>query len=236
MVSTKQVPSEPIAIIGSGCRLPGKSSSPSKLWDLLKQPTDQLKKVDRFNIDSFYNRDGHHHGAANVRHSYLLDEDFRLFDPGFFGIKPVEAESIDPLQRLVLETVYESLENAGQPLERLQGSNTAFYVGIMAADYQDLLLRDIENLPTYFGTGTSRSIIANRVSYVFDWHGPSMTIDTACSSSMLALHHAVQTLRRGESSVAVAAGGNLILGPGACCQCCLTLVICILRALTRALY
>ncbi|KAM0276945.1 hypothetical protein ACHAQH_006230 [Verticillium albo-atrum] len=204
---------EPIAIVGSGCRLPGGSSSPSKLWELLKNPRDLLKKVDRFNADGFYNKDGHHHGATNVRHSYLLDEDFRLFDPGFFGIKPVEAESIDPLQRLVLETVYESLENAGLAMGDLQGSDTAFYVGIMAADYQDLLLRDIENLPTYFGTGTSRSIIANRVSYVFDWHGPSMTIDTACSSSMLALHQAVQTLRSGGSDVAVAAGGNLILGP-----------------------
>lgn len=205
---------EPIAIIGSGCRLPGSSSSPSKLWDLLSKPRDVIRKVDRFNIDGFYNKDPNHHGATNVRHSYLLDEDIRLFDPGFFGIKPVEAEAIDPLQRLVLETVYESLENGGLPLEGLQGSDTAFYVGIMAADFQDLQLRDIENLATYFGTGTSRSIIANRVSYAFDWHGPSMTIDTACSSSMLALHHAVQTLRRGESSVAVAAVGNLILGPG----------------------
>jgi len=205
---------EPIAIIGSGCRLPGEANSPSKLWELLEKPRDLLKKIDRFNTDGFYHPDGSYHGAANVRHSYFLDEDYRLFDTGFFGIKPVEAESIDPLQRLLLETVYESLENAGIPLESLHGSDTAFYAGIMATDYWDTLMRDFDTIPQYFATATHRSIIANRVSYCFDWHGPSMTIDTACSSSMLALHSAVQSLRTGESQVAVAAGGNLILGPG----------------------
>ncbi|KAK4098329.1 hypothetical protein N658DRAFT_509667 [Parathielavia hyrcaniae] len=204
---------EPIAVIGSGCRLPGGASSPSKLWELLQEPRDLLKKIDRFDADAFYHPDGRHHGTANVRHAHLLDQDFRLFDPGFFGIKPVEAEAIDPLQRLLLETVYESLENAGIPMERLQGSDTAFYAGVMASDYTDLLLRDVDTIPQYFATATARSIISNRVSYVFDWHGPSMTVDTACSSSMLALHGAVTSLRTGESQVAVAAGGNLILGP-----------------------
>lgn len=206
---------EPIAIIGSGCRLPGGASSPSKLWDLLREPRDVLKKIDRFDTDGFFHPDGRHHGTANVQHAHLLDEDFRLFDPGFFGIKPVEAESIDPLQRLLVETVYESLENAGLPIERLHGSDTAFYAGVMATDYTDLLMRDVDTIPQYFATATARSIISNRVSYIFDWHGPSMTIDTACSSSMLALHGAVTSLRTGESRVAVAAGGNLILGPGA---------------------
>ena len=205
---------EPIAIIGSGCRLPGGACSPSKLWELLRNPRDLLRKIDRFDTDGFYHPDGRHHGTANVQHAHLLDEDFRLFDAGFFGIKPVEAESIDPLQRLLLETVYESLENAGIPLERLQGSDTAFYAGVMATDYTDILMRDVDTIPQYFATATARSIISNRVSYVFDWHGPSMTIDTACSSSMLALHGAVTSLRTGESKVAVAAGGNLILGPG----------------------
>ncbi|KAK0664508.1 hypothetical protein QBC41DRAFT_380647 [Cercophora samala] len=204
---------EPIAIIGSGCRLPGGASSPSKLWELLRNPRDLLRKIDRFDADGFYHPDGRHHGTANVQHAHLLDEDFRLFDAGFFGIKPVEAESIDPLQRLLLETVYESLENAGIPLERLQGSDTAFYAGVMATDYTDILMRDVDTIPQYFATATARSIISNRVSYVFDWHGPSMTIDTACSSSMLALHGAITSLRTGESKVAVAAGGNLILGP-----------------------
>lgn len=207
---------EPIAIIGSGCRLPGGASSPSKLWDILRKPRDLLRKIDidRFNTNGFYHPDGRHHGTSNVQHAYLLEEDFRLFDAGFFGIKPIEAESIDPQQRLLLETVYESLENAGLPLERLRGSDTAFYAGVMAADYTDTLTRDVDTFPQYFGTATARSILSNRVSYTFDWHGPSMTIDTACSSSMVALHLAVTSLRMGESKVAVAAGCNLILGPG----------------------
>ncbi|KAL8754763.1 MAG: hypothetical protein Q9184_005009, partial [Pyrenodesmia sp. 2 TL-2023] len=204
---------EPIAIIGSRYRLPGESSTPSKLWQLLRDPRDILKKIDRFNVDGFYYPDGHYYGTANVKHAYLLDEDFRLFDPGFFGIKPVKAESIDPVQRFLLETVYKSLENAGLPIESLQGSDTAFYAGVMATDYTDILMRDVDTIPQYFATATARSILSNRISYVFNWHGPSMTINTACSSSMLALHRAVQSLRSGESKVAVAAGDNLILGP-----------------------
>ncbi|KAM7189008.1 hypothetical protein V8F20_010311 [Naviculisporaceae sp. PSN 640] len=193
---------EPIAIIGSGCRLPGGASSPSKLWDILRKPRDLLRKIDidRFNTNGFYHPDGRHHGTSNVQHAYLLEETFA-------------SSMLASLQRLLLETVYESLENAGIPLERLRGSDTAFYAGVMATDYTDTLTRDVDTFPQYFGTATARSILSNRVSYTFDWHGPSMTIDTACSSSMVALHLAVTSLRMGESKVAVAAGCNLILGP-----------------------
>ena len=208
---------EPIAIIGSGCRFPGEACTPSKLWQLLRQPYDVSRKIDRFNYKGFYHPDGAHHGTTNVQESYLLAEDHRVFDAHFFNIKPVEADAIDPMQRILLETVYESLENAGQTIQGLQGSDTAFYVGVMSVDYIEQLLRDLDALPTYFATGTSRAIVSNRVSYFFDWHGPSMTIDTACSSSLIALHQAVQTLRSRESRVAVAAGADLILGPGKCC-------------------
>ncbi|PYH42430.1 PKS-NRPS hybrid synthetase psoA [Aspergillus saccharolyticus JOP 1030-1] len=192
---------EPIAIIGSGCRFP--------------EPRDVQAQIPaaRFNPDGFYHPENTHHGTSNVRHSYLLSEDHRLFDAQFFGIKPVEAHSIDPQQRLLLETVYESLEAAGISIEQLQGSSTAVYVGLMGADYADLLGRDTSFFPTYFATGTARSIISNRISYFFDWRGPSMTIDTACSSSLIAVHQAVQVLRSGESRVAIAAGANLLLGP-----------------------
>ncbi|KAF2874833.1 polyketide synthase [Massariosphaeria phaeospora] len=206
---------EPIAIIGSGCRFPGSSNSPSRLWDLLKQPRDVLSTipVDRFNTNGVYHPDGMRHGATNVRSSYLLAEDHRLFDAGFFKIKPVEAQAVDPQQRLLMETVYEALENAGLSMESLRGSDTAVFVGLMANEYADMLSNDIDHLPTYFATATAASIMSNRVNYFFDWHGPSMTIDTACSSSLVAVHQAVQTLRNGESKVAVAAGANLILGP-----------------------
>ncbi|KAJ5683579.1 hypothetical protein N7462_006744 [Penicillium macrosclerotiorum] len=215
MASDIKACSEPIAIIGSACRFPGDAISPSKLWELLKEPRDVLQEIpdSRFNPHAFYHPDGSHHGTTNVRHSYLLSDDHRLFDAQFFGTKPVEANSIDPQQRLLLEIVYESLESAGIPMEHLQGSNTGIFVGLMTNDYADLLGRDIQNFPTYFASGTARSILSNRVSYFFDWHGPSMTIDTACSSSLVALHQAVQSLRNGESLVAIAAGTNLLLGP-----------------------
>ncbi|KAI0109876.1 putative hybrid NRPS/PKS enzyme [Daldinia grandis] len=206
---------EPIAIVGTGCRFPGQCDSPSKLWELLREPRDLLKEIpeDRFSVDAFYHPHNYHHGASNVRHSYFLEEDLRHFDAQFFGIKPVEAKSIDPQQRLLLETVYEGLEAAGLSVTQLRGSDTAVYVGVMSADFTDMTSRDIDTFPTYFATGTARSILSNRLSYFFDWRGPSMTIDTACSSSLVAMHQAVQVLRAGESSVAVVAGSNLILGP-----------------------
>ena len=206
---------EPIAIIGSGCRFPGEASSPSKLWDLLHEPRDLLREIpaDRFSAKGFYHRNGLHHGNSNVQHGYFLSEDFRHFDAKFFGIKGVEANAIDPQQRILLETVYEGVEAAGLRVDSLRGSNTAVYVGLMCGDYEALLLRDLDTIPTYHATGIARSVMANRVSYFFDWHGPSMTIDTACSSSLVAVHQAVQSLRSGESRTAIAAGSNLILGP-----------------------
>ncbi|OQD84967.1 hypothetical protein PENANT_c011G03847 [Penicillium antarcticum] len=215
MTGDREQTREPIAIVGSACRFPGDATSPSKLWDLLKDPRDVLTEIpeSRFSTKAFYHPDGLHHGTTNVRHSYLLSDDHRLFDAQFFGTKPVEANSIDPQHRLLLETVYEGLEAAGIPMEDLQGSNTAVYVGLMTNDYADMLGRDVQSFPTYFASGTARSILSNRVSYFFDWRGPSMTIDTACSSSLIALHQAVQSLRSGESNVAIAAGTNLLLGP-----------------------
>ncbi|KAL7928326.1 putative PKS-NRPS protein [Trichoderma chlorosporum] len=209
------MPAEPIAIIGSGCRFPGGATTPSKLWDLLRSPPDLKKEIpkERFNVDRYYHPDNSHHGTSNVRHSYFLEDDFKAFDAGFFGIKGVEALAMDPQQRLLLETVYESLESAGLPMENLQGSDTGVFVGNMSVDYTEILSQDIDSTPTYFASGTARSILSNRISYFFDWHGPSITIDTACSSSLIALHQAVQSLRAGEIPLAIAAGANLLLGP-----------------------
>ena len=207
---------QPIAVVGSACRFPGGSTSPSSLWELLQSPRDVSEEIpkDRFDIHGYYHPDGAHHGTCNVRRSYLLKEDVRTFDATFFSISPNEADSIDPQQRLLMETVYEALEAGGQPVEALRGTDTAVYVGVMGGDYHDLLMRDTNSLPIYFATGTSRAVLSNRISYFFDWHGPSMTIDTACSSSLIAVHQGVQSLRTGESRVAVACGATLILGPG----------------------
>lgn len=208
-------PNEPIAIVGSGCRFPGKANSPSKLWDLLRTPHNLSKKVPetRFNPDGFYHSNGEHHGATNVDKGYFLEEDPRLFDSVFFNITPREAEAIDPQQRILLETVYEAMESSGLTLRGLQGSRTSVYVGLMLADYTDTQTRDSESFSRYMDTGISRSLISNRLSYFFDWKGPSMTVDTACSSSLTAVHLAVQSLRSGESEIACAAGANLLLGP-----------------------
>ncbi|KAI0518349.1 hypothetical protein F5B22DRAFT_635407 [Xylaria bambusicola] len=208
---------EPIAIVGSACRFPGGANSPSALWKLLESPRDLCQEVpkDRFDTARFYHPDGSHHGTANVRQSYFLDEDIKLFDAAFFNISPNEADSIDPQQRLLLETVYEALERGGHTLDSLRGSDTAVYTGTMSVDYADTGIRDLDTIPKYFATtcGTNRAIISNRVSYVFDWHGPSMTIDTACSSSLIAVHQGVTALRTGESRVAVACGTQAILNP-----------------------
>ena len=120
---------------------------------------------------------------------------------------------MDPQHRKLLETVYEAIESAGLKIEELRGSDTGVYAGVMCGDYEAMLLRDLDNAPTYFAVGTSRAILSNRISYFFDWHGASMTLDTACSSSLVAVHMAVQALRAGDSRMAVACGSNLILGP-----------------------
>ncbi|ORY71799.1 putative hybrid NRPS/PKS enzyme [Pseudomassariella vexata] len=214
----KHPPKEPIAIIGSGCRFPGDSTSPSKLWELLRSPRDLTKTVpseSRFNADGFYHPNGERHGAINVTKSYFIEEDPRLFDCGFFSIAPREAEAIDPQQRLLLEVVYEAMENAGLTLQGLKGSQTSAYVGAMSADYTDTQTRDVENMSQYMITGTSRALLSNRLSYFFDWHGPSISVDTACSSSLAAVHLGVQSLRNGECTTSCVAGSNLILGPDA---------------------
>jgi acyl transferase domain-containing protein len=206
---------EPIAIIGSACRFPGGATSPAALWELLQNPRDVLQKIspDRFNPTSFYHQNADHHGTTNVEHAYLLSEDPCEFDPSFFNITPREAEALDPQQRGLLEVTYEGIESAGYGIEKLRGSDTSVFVGSMTTDYYDIQMRDISTVPQYLATGTARSILSNRLSYFFDWKGPSMTIDTACSSSLVAVHYAVQSLRNGESSVAIAAGTNLIFGP-----------------------
>lgn len=145
--------------------------------------------------------------------AYLLTDDPWTFDNEFFNISAKEAESMDPQQRTTLEIVYEAIECAGYSLSQLKGSSTSVFVGQMSDDYRDLTLRDVDCHPQYTGTGVARSILANRVSYAFDWKGPSVNIDTACSSSLVALNLAVQSLRSGESEMAVVIGVNSILGP-----------------------
>jgi len=205
--------STPIAIVGSACRFPGESSTPSKLFDLLRQPRDVRREFNPeiFNLQRFYDSNPDAPGSTNVKNQgYLLAEDTRVFDASFFNISPYEAETMDPQLRVMLEVVYEAFESAGYTLDQMRGSKTSVHVGVMASDYYDIQTRDPETMSTYAGTGVARSILSNRISYTFDLHGPSVTLDTACSSSLVALHQAVQGLQSGDATCAVVGGVNLI--------------------------
>lgn len=206
---------EPIAIVGSSCRFAGGATSPSKLWDILANPTDLSRRIpsDRFNIDAFFHPDGEYHGTTDSSKAYFLAQDPRVFDAAFFNITPKEAEAIDPQQRMLLEIVYEALEASGYTLQQYSGEKVAVFAGLMTGDYDTLAQRDEINTSQYYATGNARSIVANRVSYFFNFRGPSMTIDTACSASLVALHQAVLSLRSGECGMACVTGANLILTP-----------------------
>jgi len=208
-------PDEPIAIIGSSCRFAGQTESPSQLWDLLCQAPDLSRKVppERFNVEAFYHEDAEYHGTTNSAKAYWLDLDPKLFDAGFFNITPREAEAMDPQQRLLLEVVYESMECAGIPLMKYSGADVGVFAGCMTQDYETLSGRDELTASQYFPTGNSRALMSNRISYFFNFHGPSMTIDTACSSSLVAMHQAVLSLRAGDCAMACVAGANLMLAP-----------------------
>lgn len=208
---------EPIAIIGIGCRFPGNGNTPSALWDVLREPKDLLTKIpeDRFNVDGYYHENGSFGGHANVTSSYLLEGKgfHRKFDAQFFGISPAEAHALDPQVRLLLETIYEAIEDSGHTLDQLQGSDTAVYAGVLMHDYEHIMSRDPQFMNRYHATGITQSLVANRISYCFNWNGPSMILDTACSASLYAVHLAIQQLRSGASSLAVATGCNLMLDP-----------------------
>ncbi|PWY66913.1 ketoacyl-synt-domain-containing protein [Aspergillus eucalypticola CBS 122712] len=152
-------------------------------------------------------------GMIVAPEAYFLQEDIRTFDAPFFKISPPEAATMDPQQRLLMEVVYESLERAGLPLQHLQGSSTGVYCGSMSNYYQFLTGADSNMLRPFSLIGTTPSILANRISYFFDWHGPSFVLDTACSSSLVALHLAAEALHNGDCSLAVVVGSNLILSP-----------------------
>ncbi|KAB8257378.1 hypothetical protein BDV32DRAFT_140451 [Aspergillus pseudonomiae] len=205
----------PIAIVGVGFRGPGSASNVKQLWTMILEGREAWSPIpkSRWNNDVFYHPDHSRHGTINVEGGHFLAEDVTLFDAPFFNMTSDEAAAMDPQQRLLLEVTYEGFENAGIPMARIMGSSTACFVGCFNADYTDLLLRDPDCIPMYQCTnsGQSRAMTANRVSYFFDMKGPSVTVDTACSGSLTALHLACQSLRTGDASMAVAAGVNVIL-------------------------
>ena len=205
---------EPIAVIGVGCRFPGGVQGPDMLWDFMVDGRTGVVEVPQGRWDRF--SDGSPENAAalagTTRWGGFLD-DVAAFDAEFFEIAAGEADKMDPQQRLLLEVTHEALEHAGIAPQSLRHTQTGVFAGACLAEYGYLAASDLSAVDPWSGTGSALSIIANRLSYVFDLRGPSVTVDTACSSSLVAVHLACQSLRSGESDVALAGGVNVLLSP-----------------------
>lgn len=207
--------SEPIAIIGMGCRFPGGADDPDAFWSLLANGVDAIREVpaERWSIDEFFDTDPDALGTMSTRWGGFLDG-VDQFDARFFRISPREAISMDPQQRLLLEVSWAALEHAAIDPTRLSGSETGVFVGLTTLDYAKVIYRDdVAQLDTYCATGNVANVASGRLSYFYGFRGPSLTVDTACSSSLVAIHLACQSLRNGESTLALAAGVNLMLAP-----------------------
>nr|WBO80941.1 acyltransferase domain-containing protein [Streptomyces sp. SBE_14.2] len=196
---------EPIAIVGIGCRLPGGVNGPQDFWQLLDERRDASGPVPagRWDASAFE--------GVPARGSFLDSVDG--FDNSFFRISPREARTMDPQQRLFLEVAWEALEDAGVRADKLSGTRTGVFVGLNTTDYQQLVTRRESDVDLYYGTGNSFSATAGRISYFLGLRGPSIAVDTACSSSLTAVHLACQSLRAGESGVALAGGVNVMATP-----------------------
>lgn len=205
----------PIAIIGIGCRFPGGADTPERYWDLLRNGVDAIAEVptDRWDIDAYYDPDPDAPGKMSTRFGGFLG-DVDRFDPYFFGISPREAQRMDPQQRLLLEVAWEALEHAGVSADTLNEARASVFVGMSAGDYFQVMHdAGLDSFDAYTASGTAHSIASGRLSYILGARGPSLSIDTACSSSLVAIHQAIQSLRRGETDIALAGGVNLILRP-----------------------
>ncbi|KAJ9316634.1 hypothetical protein DTO271D3_3141 [Paecilomyces variotii] len=209
MASSAQTP---IAIIGMACRFAGGATNPSKLWELCTTGKDGWSPIPsrRFDADAWYHPDPQRAGKTHVKGAYFLDEDISLFDAGFFRVSENIARVMDPQLRLVLEVVYESMDDAGIPLGKFAGSNTSVFTGCFSKDYHEILARDPELVAqTAFGTGTA--MLANRISHFYDLRGPSMPLDTGCSAGLVALHQGCRSIWSGESDTSIIGGSNLLL-------------------------
>jgi phthiocerol/phenolphthiocerol synthesis type-I polyketide synthase A len=205
---------EPIAVIGVGCRFPGGVQGPDALWEFLVEGNCGIGKVPQGRWDRFLDGSAEDSAAlaTTTRCGGFLD-DVAAFDAEFFEIPAGEADKMDPQQRLLLEVTSEALEHAGIAPQSLRHTQTGVFAGACLGEYGYLAASDLSAVDAWSGTGGAMSIIANRLSYFYDFRGPSVTVDTACSSSLVAMHLACQSLRSGESDTALAAGVNVLLTP-----------------------
>ncbi|KPA17631.1 short-chain dehydrogenase [Candidatus Magnetomorum sp. HK-1] len=207
-------PDESIAVIGMACRFPGGCVTPEIFWEFLKEKGDGVVDIppDRWNIDDYYDPDANNFRKMYVRQAGFMQEDISQFDAKFFRIPPIEASEIDPQHRLLLEVSWEALERAGQNPDKLKGSNTGVFVGIIASEYA-MLPRDHSKINMYWATGTLTCIASGRIAHILGLHGPTVSIDTACSSSLVSVHSACESLIRQQCDMALAGGVNMLLVP-----------------------
>ncbi|HYO54310.1 type I polyketide synthase [Archangium sp.] len=206
--------SEPVAIIGMGCRFPGGGNDPESYWNLLCNGVDAVTEVppSRWTREDMARLDPEALEKLGARWGAFIEQVDR-FDADFFGISPREAHRMDPQQRILLEVAWEALERAGQDMTRLAGSRTGVFVGLYSDDYALLQMGNPSARDASSVTGTLNCVVSGRLSYLLDFQGPCLVVDTACSSSLVALHLASQSLRNQECSMALACGVNLILSP-----------------------
>ena len=212
-VSSIQTPMK-IAVVGIACRLPGGVTNPSELWDFLIAKKTGIREIpeDRWDIAMFYDEDKSMSARSVTKWGGFID-DVANFDPQFFGLSPREAASMDPQQRLVLQTAYEAMEDSGMPSDYFTKRRTGVFVGIQTSDYREIQENRRSGGNAFGGTSLALCIVANRVSHRLNLNGPSYAVDTACSSSLTALNQAVLNLRSGQCDHAVVSGINLNLSP-----------------------
>ncbi|MYV46403.1 beta-ketoacyl synthase N-terminal-like domain-containing protein, partial [Streptomyces sp. SID2888] len=196
---------EPVAIVGMACRFPGGVRSPEDLWEMLADGRDAISgfPADRgWDLETLA---GDGAGGSSTQEGGFL-HDVADFDPGFFDISPREALAMDPQQRLLLETAWEAVERAGIAPGSLRGSRTGVFVGTNSQDYAHLVLASEDDMGGYAGNGLAASVMSGRLSFALGFEGPAVTLDTACSSALVALHLAAQSVRSGEADLALAGG------------------------------
>ncbi|MFJ4686717.1 SDR family NAD(P)-dependent oxidoreductase [Streptomyces sp. NPDC088789] len=203
----------PVAVVGAGCRLPGGVDSLDSLWRLLLEERDTVGEVppDRWGPDAVAGVTPD--VAERMRWGCFLDRGLADFDPSFFGISPEEAPWVAPEYRLFLEVVWEACENAGVPVQDLRGTRTGLFAGVYGVDYVLRALRPVDEINTYYGLTGAHGTMAGRTAFLLDLRGPALAVDTACSSGLVALHLACQSLRTGECDLALAGGSQILSAP-----------------------
>ncbi|HEY3997345.1 MAG TPA: polyketide synthase, partial [Candidatus Xenobia bacterium] len=204
---------EPIAVIGMGCRLPGGAADPESFWQLLMDRRDAVGDIPPGRLD----RPVDAKRFPGAGWAGLLDDDaLQMFEPLFFGVSPREAVSLDPRQRMLLETSWEALENAGQPPDSLAEKSVGVFLSVYNNEYLDLAKTRLDpvDFDVYWGTGNGNHMSAGRIAFVLGLQGPALVVDTACSSSLVAVHLAVQSLRDRDCDLALVGGASVILSAG----------------------